>query len=178
MSAATNGAAKTLIIMRGLPGSGKSFLAKYLYDGIVGLGNSCIIHSTDNFHLEHKDGKSVYVFKPEKLRYFHEQNLKHAITSMEMGIDCAIIDNTNTTWKEMEAYVRAGIANGYSVVIEESNSAWKYDVEECTKRNTHGVPKEAIQRMRDRWETTESLLAKRNLLLKEEANKQNQSKIR
>ena len=158
MSAATVTAkAKTLIILRGLPGSGKSFLAKYLYDGIVGLKNSCIIHSTDNFHLEldpTNNKRMVYVFKPEKLRYFHEQNLKHAVTSMEMGVDCIIIDNTNTTWKEMEAYARAGLSNGYSIVIEEANTAWKFDVDECTKKNTHNVPREAIARMLQRWEET------------------------
>lgn len=174
MSAATSAAAKLLIIMRGLPGSGKSFLAKGVYDSHVNDGKSCIIHSTDNFHLEldpTNNKRMVYVFKPEKLGYFHKQNLLHTIASMEIGVDCVIVDNTNTTWKEVKPYVEAAKNAGYRIDILDPITTWAFDVNECAKKNTHGVPKEAIQRMKDRWETTNSLLTKGNLLLQEEANK-------
>ena len=151
---------KKLIIMRGPSGSGKSSLVKELTQEASDNRKTCTVHSTDDFHLELKDGIFVYVFKPEKLRAFHQANLHHATTSMEMGLDYVIIDNTNTTWKEIEPYVLVGIGNGYEIVIKEPNTSWKFDAAECARKNTHGVPVEAVARMLQRWEKTSVIESK------------------
>lgn len=163
---------KRLIIMRGLPGSGKSTMVKTFTQQASDKRLTCTVHSTDDFHLELKGGLFEYVFKPDKLRYFHEQNLAHADTSMSMGVNVVIIDNTNTTWKEIKPYVEAGAKHGYDIEVTEPTTSWAKDPVECAKRNTHGVPLEAIQRMLDRWEKPDSILNKMVLLASNSSGRQ------
>jgi pantothenate kinase-related protein Tda10 len=54
--------------MRGVPGSGKSYLASLLRESYMKKGYSCSIYSTDNFFM--KDG--VYSFDPSKLGEYHD----------------------------------------------------------------------------------------------------------
>lgn len=121
---------------------------------------TCSVHSTDDFHLELRGGIFEYVFKPQQLAFFHKRNLEDATKAMEFGVNYVIIDNTNTTWKEIEGYVKAGISNGYSVEVKEPNTSWKFDAIECSNRNTHKVPLSAIKKMLERWEETSLIEAK------------------
>ena len=53
------------------------------------------------------------------------------------------------------------VKHNYKVIILEPDTPWKKDAEELSKRNKHGVPKEAILRMLARWEddfTVENIL--------------------
>jgi predicted kinase len=99
-----------LIIMRGIPGSGKSTKAK----SIVGQG---VIHSTDDLIEKSGDYREFFAqmiaakdFTP--LSRMHSQNLKDAITSMKSGKTPVIVDNTNIKHNEPKAYVMAAIRNG------------------------------------------------------------------
>jgi tRNA uridine 5-carbamoylmethylation protein Kti12 len=143
---------KTLILMRGLPGSGKSTLARKLADS-----SSPAIFSTDDFFMV--DGE--YRFNPKKLGAAHAWNLKRTVEALESEVEQVIVDNTNTQAWEMRGYVEAARENGYAVEFRTPTTEWAFDVTECTKRNTHGVPREAIRAMRDRFEhsvTVESIL--------------------
>lgn len=135
---------KKLIILRGLPGSGKSQTAEKL----VGRG---IIHSTDSFHM--KNGK--YVFDVENLEIYHYLNLIASIRSMKKGISPVIIDNTNIVAAHCELYVKAGKMYGYEIIIIEPSAPWAFDVEELEKRNTHGAPRETIIGMLEQYEEPE-----------------------
>jgi len=75
---------KKLVIMRGLPGSGKSDAAKRF------VGNG-IIHSTDDFFIV--DG--VYVFDERNVSRFHRFNFLSSVGSMQRGLSPIIVDNTN-----------------------------------------------------------------------------------
>jgi predicted kinase len=75
-----------------------------------------------------------------------------------------IIDNTNTTWKEFKKYVVSALAYEYEVEFVIPETEWAFRLDELVSRNSHGVPREAIQRMLDRFESQDSVIDKFNLL--------------
>lgn len=44
------------------------------------------------------------------------------------------------------------LENNYEVIFREPDTRWKFNVQELARRNIHGVPKEKIQRMKERYE--------------------------
>lgn len=154
---------KKLIIVRGLPSSGKSFLSKQLYQTAKGFGKSCAILSTDEFFII--GGR--YKWSGKFIGVAHNWNYARCCKAIFDKTDYIIIDNTNLQFKEFEKYIGIAIENGYSIEIVESNTPWKHDIEELTKRNTHGVPKETIQKMLDRMESMDIIKEKLDNFIKE-----------
>ncbi|XP_038618085.1 NEDD4-binding protein 2-like 2 isoform X2 [Tachyglossus aculeatus] len=72
--------------------------------------------------------------------------------AIDQGRSPVIIDNTNTQAWEMKPYVEMAIGKGYRVEFHEPETWWKFDPEELEKRNKHGVPREKIAQMLDRYE--------------------------
>ncbi|XP_041485019.1 uncharacterized protein LOC121431528 [Lytechinus variegatus] len=141
---------KVLCLMRGCPGSGKSFVAKSL------KGNGVIL-STDDFFMV--NGK--YLFDRNAIGEAHDWNQKRAQDCLEKGITPVIIDNTNIHTWEMKPYVVMALKHQYHVVIREPDTPWKHKAGELTKRNSHGVPRVAIARMLQNYDpnvTVESIL--------------------
>jgi len=136
-----------LIILRGIPGSGKSTKAKSL----AGSGK---IHSTDDVIDSSGDYREFFAkmiankdFTP--LSNAHETNLKNAIKSMEDGVSPIIIDNTNIKQNESKAYIVAALKLGYAdnnIKFIDIGTAG-LEAAELAKRNTHGVPLEKIEAM-------------------------------
>ncbi|XP_064501581.1 NEDD4-binding protein 2-like 2 isoform X7 [Pseudopipra pipra] len=137
-------AQKFLLILRGLPGSGKSTLSRIL------LGQSCdgIVFSTDDYFRQ-QDG---YTYNAAQLGDAHDWNQKRAKQAMEQGRSPVIIDNTNTQAWEMKPYVEVALEKGYRVEFHEPDTWWKFDPEELEKRNKHGVTREKIAQMLERYE--------------------------
>ncbi|KFP08030.1 NEDD4-binding protein 2-like 2 [Calypte anna] len=135
---------KWLLILRGLPGSGKSTLSRTL------LGQSCdgIVLSTDDYFRQ-QDG---YTYNAAHLGDAHDWNQKRAKQAMEQGKSPVIIDNTNTQAWEMKPYVQVALEKGYRVEFYEPDTWWKFDPEELEKRNKHGVTREKIAQMLERYE--------------------------
>jgi predicted kinase len=75
---------------------------------------------------------------------------------MEKGISPIVVDNTNISYDEIKPCLKLANEFNYEVSYAEPDTAWKFDVDELTKRNSHGVPREVIQRMVDRWQPTET----------------------
>jgi predicted kinase len=124
---------KKLIILRGLPGSGKSEAA----NRFVGNG---IIHSTDDFFIEN----GVYVFDHNNVSRFHHFNFLSSVRSMKNGISPIIIDNTNIVASDCADYVESGRMYGYNIIVVEPDTTWAFDIEELMKRSTHDVPRETM----------------------------------
>jgi len=145
---------KKLIIIRGLPGSGKSTLAKKL------AGKTGIIHSVDDYFI--KDG--IYRFEEEKLSEYHDLNLYATIESMEKGISLIVVDNTNLMSVWCIPYVTEARFHDYIVSVEETQTLWRFDIEELFRRNIHGIPKERLECMLKIYEPL--YIFKKNLRIK------------
>ncbi|KHN74022.1 NEDD4-binding protein 2-like 1 [Toxocara canis] len=132
-----------LILMRGVPGSGKSYLARELLSGTNG-----VIHSTDDYFTEN----GVYTFDATKLQEFHQRNFKEARKSMSDGVKLVIIDNTNIYSIHMKPYVTQAIKFMYEVYFVEPQTQWKTKAWECARFNTHAIPEEKISYLLETFE--------------------------
>lgn len=136
-----------LVIMRGIPGAGKSTVAKRLV-------KEGVIHSTDD--LIEATGDYLGYFAEIKATNnwakhgrMHSKNFKNALTSMTEGVSPVIIDNTNIKASEAKKYVMAALELGYAnenIEFVEVGTAG-LTAEVLANRNTHGVPLETIERM-------------------------------
>lgn len=124
-----------LVLIRGLPGSGKTTMAKkYAEAGYV--------HCEADQYFE---VGGEYRFDAGQLHTAHADCLRRTIAAMDAGCP-AVVANTFTRRWEMEPYLKAAKKRGVRVRIIECIGNWP---------NVHGVPAEAIERMRARWESVE-----------------------
>ncbi|XP_029458516.1 NEDD4-binding protein 2-like 1 isoform X2 [Rhinatrema bivittatum] len=136
---------KQLYLLRGLPGSGKTTLARQLKRDFP---NAPIL-STDDFFIT-EDG--TYAFNQDFLEEAHKWNQKRAKKAMKRGKSPIIIDNTNIQAWEMKPYAIMALENDYEVIFREPETRWKFNVQELARRNIHGVPREKIQHMKEQYE--------------------------
>uniref|UniRef100_A0A672JE48 NEDD4-binding protein 2-like 2 n=1 Tax=Salarias fasciatus TaxID=181472 RepID=A0A672JE48_SALFA len=134
-----------LILMRGLPGSGKSTRARCL----LSTGPSGVILSTDDYFAD-DDG---YHFEPGLLGAAHEWNQRRAKHALFDGCSPVIIDNTNLQAWEMKPYVQ--------MVGDDPDTQWTF-TPSCfllllPRRNKHGVPQEKILQMLERFSSPVSV---------------------
>ena len=123
---------KSLILLRGLPGAGKSSLADIL------PGHIC---TADDYHMV--DGK--YVWKQENAHIAHLECQKRCERLMKMESDIIKVANTSTTMIEMQPYYDLAEKYGYrvfSLIIENRHNGV----------NEHNVPEETLKKMVDRFE--------------------------
>lgn len=149
-----------LILMRGVPGSGKSTAAKNLVKGGV-------IHSTDNLIELEGDYKGFFE-KMKKdnnfsaLSKMHSLNFQNAKRSMQEGVSPIVIDNTNLRPSEMKKYVIAALELGFAddnikIVNVGLGGA---TLEVLAARNIHGVPMEKIKDMVQTYNTIKNVTLK------------------
>lgn len=179
---------KKLILMRGVPASGKSYRAKELSNG-----DPSIICSADSFFGATAE-EYVANWCIEKLGVAHNQCKKSARMLMQRQRPLVIIDNTNTMVREMMPYFDMAVQYQYKVEIAEPTSPWwvndiapylndkqgnrKQLDKMCQllfekNQESHKVPLASIKKMLDRYHTNvtvEQLAAKyeRSLLSTEE----------
>ena len=124
---------KVLIIVRGIPGCGKSTFAKLLGTAIC---------TTDDFFTD-KDGK--YTWVGAKVGFAHLWCQSKCKKYMTEGISPVIVANTATTKKELKPYYDLAIGYGYKVfcVIVENR---------LNTTNIHNVPEETIINMKKRFD--------------------------
>lgn len=120
----------TLYLIRGVPGSGKTTLARAMADALHAFHVE-----TDQF-FETPEG---YRFDPEKIKAAHEWCQSTVKDRLNAG-DAVIVSNTFTRIWEMQFYLDLG----FPVVVLECKGTWN---------SVHPVPVEAIQKMRGRWES-------------------------
>lgn len=123
-----------MVILRGLPGSGKSHYR---------AGKSYV--SADSyFEEENHDGSTSYNFDAAKLGVAHASCFRDACEIVREGEDEELyIDNTNTSAVEMAPYVALAAAYGCEVEI----ILFDTPLEVCLERQTHGVPEKTMHHM-------------------------------
>lgn len=126
---------KELILLRGLPGSGKSTFAK------VVAGDSGWIREADMYFT---DENGNYNFDPSKIKDAHSWCQNEVETLM--GLDYKIVvSNTFTQEWEMEKYYELAKKYEYkvfSVIVENRHNG----------TNEHGVPEDKLEIMKNRFE--------------------------
>src|SRR5690606_11001224 len=132
-------------ILRGLPGSGKSTIAREL-----AARADAVICSTDKYFY---DADGNYKFAPDLLSVNHKKNKEEFERACKLGREVVICDNTNTRKWAYDYYGKVAEQYGYQVhILIVGNPQDPAHVEEGVKRNIHGVPAEAIRRRSDRFE--------------------------
>ncbi|XP_036372438.1 NEDD4-binding protein 2 [Megalops cyprinoides] len=135
---------RVLVLLRGAPGSGKSTLAR----SILGQNPGGVVLSSDDFFSR----GGHYCYNPSLLGDAHEWNQNRAKEAFEKGVSPIIIDNTHMQGWEMKPYVAMAKEHKYNVIFREPDTWWKFKPRELERRTKHGVPKEKIRRMLERYE--------------------------
>lgn len=126
-----------LIIIRGLPGSGKSTTARKCFP--------CFKHyEADQYFI---DLHGRYDFKQTELPRAHNWCFNKVKTELSCG-NSVVVSNTFTTIKEMERYY-----NLRNIIPNLEITIW-----ECTGNfgNIHNVPVETLIKMQKRWQIVPS----------------------
>ncbi len=123
---------KVLVILRGIPGSGKSTYVQDKYP-------SAVVCSADNYFSR----SGEYKFDPRLLGRAHGKCRADCKAAMERKEKIIIVDNTNTKWSEFKPYRGLAKTFDYITKVVRINCS----VETAFERNIHSVPLESIRRM-------------------------------
>lgn len=131
-----------VIFIRGISGSGKSTLAYTLKEELMEEYVSSIVLEADDYFM--KDG--VYTFDGELIGKAHEDCVKRMVDNFKK-FDVVIVANTFTRAWELENYTLElkKLTDKEPLILR------------CTGEfeNTHGVPKEVVKGMKERFESIE-----------------------
>ena len=141
-----------MVIMRGIPGSGKSTTIQQKYP------KHYVCSADFFFEMLADENDSTYIeeFKPWLLSQAHAYCLREFILMLD-GVNDVVVDNTNSQVWEYNNYVLLAQMAGYDVFIEEMPCNGIDDVRRFYERQTHGVPWEAMEAMFNRWQTDSRL---------------------
>jgi predicted kinase len=125
---------KQLILLRGLPGSGKSTVAK--------LFDKALHFEADMYFL---DADGNYHFDASKIKNAHNWCRHSVMDAMKEEHPIVVVSNTFTQEWEMEVYYLLAEELGYrvtSMIVENRHDG----------KNIHGCPDDKIEQMKTRFE--------------------------
>lgn len=140
---------RVMVLMRGAPGSGKSFLSRAIVDKTLGNGDyRNHIFSADDYFIVN----GVYKYQADRIDEAHRFNQSNVRAKARDGWSPIVVDNTNMRLWEMQAYVQIAADNGYYLEVLEPITHWRYNARSLSARNTHGVPEQKIKNMLANYE--------------------------
>lgn len=173
---------KILVVMRGIPGSGKSYETNLVCKEL-NCDPTTNILSTDNYWIPktleaRKAGQTVSKEQEKeeyrktwnygKLSNAHADTLNKFKEMIYREVNPVILDNTNIRRRDIKPYVDFAVRYNYNIFIKEPSSPWwqKYKpflknknapeleelAQELSSRNSHGVPIETIRKSIQRWD--------------------------
>jgi predicted kinase len=122
------------MLIRGLPGSGKSTVAK--------LFDKALHFEADMYFL---DADGNYHFDASKIKNAHNWCRHSVMDAMKEGHPIVVVSNTFTQEWEMEVYYLLAEELGYrviSMIVENRHEG----------KNIHGCPDDKIEQMKTRFE--------------------------
>jgi predicted kinase len=125
---------KTLYIVRGIPGSGKSTFAQSL---------DCPVFEADQYFIDSETGE--YKFDGSKIKLAHNWCKLRVEQSMEDDFQKIVVSNTFTQEWEMEPNFKLAEKYGYrtfSLIVENRHGGV----------NEHDVPEDKLELMKNRFE--------------------------
>lgn len=123
-----------LIIVRGLPGSGKSTYASDLAER-----NEFNHYEADMFF---EDENGNYNFQANKIRFAHQWCQGKVFSSLSSGKD-TVVSNTFCQMWEMKPYMDFCKINGHTFSFVTCESEYG---------SIHDVPEETYEKMKQRWQ--------------------------
>jgi len=126
---------KTLILVRGLPGSGKTTFAE-----LIAAPMGAQVYSADDFFMV----EDKYCFDPNNLGKAHAYCQDRVLLGMLTNEATLIVANTFTIEKEMQPYFDMAANHGYKVfciVVENRHG----------NPSIHAVPQETVEKMKGRF---------------------------
>lgn len=127
----------SLILLRGLPGSGKTTLAKELSEN-----GKYPVFSVDDYFTDSKTDEYKFEFDKNYLAYKQcEENTKR---SMQNGIAKIFLDNTFTLEWEIEPYFKLASEFNYKIFVVTVENRHK-------NKNIHQISDEQIQKMAEKY---------------------------
>ncbi|KAK9073190.1 hypothetical protein SSX86_007514 [Deinandra increscens subsp. villosa] len=173
-----------VIILRGLPGSGKSYLAKMLRDIEVEHGGEAPrIHSMDEYFMievEKDDDSELskssgslkgkrqvmktvmeYCYEPEMEEAYRASMLKAFRKTLDEGVySFIIVDDRNLRVADFAQFWATAKRSGYEVYLVEASYK---DPVGCAARNVHNFTLPDIQKMAGQWEEAPSIYLKMDI---------------
>lgn len=127
----------SLILLRGLPGSGKTTLAKELSEN-----GKYPVFSVDDYFINEKSGEYNFEFEKNHLAYKHcEENTRKEMQNRTSKI---FLDNTFTLEWELETYFKMASEFSYRIFVVTVENRHK-------GKNIHGISDEQIKRMAEKY---------------------------
>lgn len=132
---------KNLILLRGLPGAGKSTFAKTMWhDFVVCEADDYFIDEYGKYKFDARDLSKAHNWCKSKVETFMQDNQANAQFYTNI-----VVSNTFTKEWEMNEYFELAKKYGYkvfSLIVENRHSGV----------NQHGVPAEKVEQMKNRFE--------------------------
>ena len=129
---------KTVVIMRGCQGSGKS---TYVKDNFT---NADFVVSADSYF----EVNGVFRFDGSKLQEAHNRCLRLFVDTVQRGVQTVVVDNINSLPVHFAPYGALAEAYGYRVRVV----TLMIDPEKAAARNIHGVRlKKVLSVHQDVW---------------------------
>ena len=150
-----------VIIMRGLPGSGKS---RWVRNFVRGNPDAVVCSADDFFMVDDMptgilrgEVSKVYRFDPTKLSEAHNECFNRYLRCLEKGTPIVIVDNTNIHHWEYRNYERVARMLKYEVEIVQLYAETTRQVQICIARNNHRVPGDIIARLAVEFEPCDTM---------------------
>ena len=129
-----------LYMIGGVPGSGKSWLARILRHHSEANNVECLCVAADDFMF---DDKGDYKFDPSRLGICHLWCQSSVLEAMKREVPNIVVHNTFVRQWERDVYRE--LAKEFAYQIMEIDCDARFG-------NIHGVPEEKVDKMRVMWE--------------------------